>query len=67
MKIRMLYWVPYRLEQLKFPDALLESYRSWSDDSFIALKKGIESAGFEILGDGKLSSKFIYFDAVKPL
>ena len=46
---------------------IAEPASSWSDDSFIALKKGIESAGFEILGDGKLSSKFIYFDAVKPL
>jgi superfamily II DNA or RNA helicase len=46
---------------------IAEPASSWSDDSFIALKNGIESAGFEILGDGKLSSKFIYFDAVKPL
>jgi hypothetical protein len=44
-----------------------EPASSWSNDGFIALKKGIESAGFEILGDSKLSSKFIYFDAVKPL
>ena len=44
-----------------------EPASSWNKDNFMGLKTGIESAGFEILGNAKLSSKFVYFDAVKPL
>jgi len=65
-------WADYLKEAYRLLRAggllkIAEPASSWSDDSFIALKKGIESAGFERLGDGKLSSKFIYFNAVKPL
>ena len=44
-----------------------EPASGWDKDNFIELKKGIESAGFQLLGDAKLSSKFVYFDAAKPL
>lgn len=44
-----------------------EPASGWSDNNYAILKKGIESAGFEILGEPRLSSKFIYIDAIKPL
>ena len=44
-----------------------EPASSWADNNYASLKKGIESAGFELLGEPRLSSKFIYLDAIKPL
>ena len=44
-----------------------EAASSWADNNYASLKKGIESAGFVLNGEPKLSSKFIYLDAIKPL
>jgi superfamily II DNA or RNA helicase len=65
-------WQDYLKEAFRMlrPGGLLkisESASGWDKDNFIELKKGIETAGFQLLGDAKLSSKFVYFDAAKPL
>jgi hypothetical protein len=44
-----------------------EPASSWEKDNFSELKQGIEAAGLQLLGDVKLSSKFVYLDAAKPL
>jgi superfamily II DNA or RNA helicase len=44
-----------------------EPASSWAENNYAILKQGIESAGFELLGEPRLSSKFIYIDAIKPL
>jgi superfamily II DNA or RNA helicase len=44
-----------------------EPAASWAENNYASLKQGIESAGFELLGESRLSSKFIYIDAIKPL
>jgi hypothetical protein len=44
-----------------------EPASSWAEHNYASLKQGIESAGFELLGEPRLSSKFIYIDAIKPL
>ena len=44
-----------------------EPASSWAEYNYASLKQGIESAGFELLGEPRLSSKFIYIDAIKPL
>jgi hypothetical protein len=44
-----------------------EPASSWSENNYASLKQGIESAGFELLGEPRLSSKFVYVDAFKPL
>jgi len=44
-----------------------EPASSWAENNYASLKQGIESAGFELLGEPRLSSKFIYIDAIKPL
>ncbi len=44
-----------------------EPASSWAENNYESLKKGIEAAGFELLGEPRLSSKFIYIDAIKPL
>jgi hypothetical protein len=44
-----------------------EPASSWADNNYASLKKGIESVGFELIGEPRLSSKFIYIDAIKPL
>lgn len=46
---------------------IAEPASKWSDDDFIKLKIGIEKVGFNISGKSKLSSKFVYIDAMKPL
>lgn len=65
-------WQDYLKEAFRMlrPGGLLkisEPASGWDKDNFIELKNGIESAGFQLLGDARLSSKFIYFDAAKPL
>ena len=65
-------WQDYLKEAFRMlrPGGLLkisEPASGWDKDNFIELKKGIEIAGFQLLGDAKLSSKFVYFDAAKPL
>jgi superfamily II DNA or RNA helicase len=65
-------WQDYLKEAFRMlrPGGLLkisEPASGWDKDNFTELKKGIESAGFQLLGDARLSSKFIYFDAAKPL
>lgn len=65
-------WQDYLKEAFRMlrPGGLLkisEPASGWDKDNFIELKKGIEAAGFQLLGDAKLSSKFVYFDAAKPL
>jgi len=67
---------------VNWKDYLIEAYRllkvggflkvaepasTWQNDQYAELKQGIEEAGFQIQGDHRLSSKFIYIDAVKPL
>ena len=44
-----------------------EPASGWSENNFASLKKGIEVAGFVLNGEPRLSSKFIYIDAIKPL
>ena len=44
-----------------------EPASKWADDEFKKLRQGIEAAGFNISGDPKLSSKFVYLDCMKPL
>ena len=44
-----------------------EPASGWSENNFASLKKGIESAGFVLNGEPRLSSKFIYINAIKPL
>ncbi|QDC78995.1 integrase repeat-containing protein [Candidatus Methylopumilus universalis] len=46
---------------------IAEPASGWEENNYIELKKGITSAGFEFLGEPRLSSKFIYLDAAKPL
>ena len=46
---------------------IAEPASKWSDDDFKKLKDGIEKAGFNVSGKPKLSSKFVYIDAMKPL
>ncbi len=46
---------------------IAEPASKWSDDNFRKLKDGIENAGFNVSGKPKLSSKFVYIDAMKPL
>ena len=46
---------------------IAEPASGWEENNYIELKKGITSAGFELLGEPRLSSKFIYVDAAKPL
>lgn len=46
---------------------IAETSSGWEENNYAELKKGITSAGFELLGDPRLSSKFIYLDAAKPL
>jgi superfamily II DNA or RNA helicase len=46
---------------------IAEPASKWSDDDFRKLKDGIENAGFNVSGKPKLSSKFVYIDAMKPL
>lgn len=65
-------WQDYLKEAFRMlrPGGLLkisEPASGWDKDNFIELKKGIDSAGFQLLGEAKLSSKFVYFDAAKPL
>ena len=65
-------WPDYFKEAFRMlrPGGLLkisEPASSWAKDNFKELKVGIEAAGFQLLGDAKLSSKFVYFDAAKPL
>jgi ribosomal RNA-processing protein 8 len=65
-------WQDYLREAYRLlrPGGLLkisEPASAWDKDNFLELKKGIESAGLQLLGDAKLSSKFVYFDAAKPL
>ena len=44
-----------------------EEASKWLDYDFRRLKDGIEKAGFNVSGKLKLSSKFVYIDAMKPL
>jgi superfamily II DNA or RNA helicase len=44
-----------------------EPASSWAEHNYASLKQGIESAGFVLNGEPRLSSKFIYLDAIKPL
>jgi superfamily II DNA or RNA helicase len=44
-----------------------EPASGWAENNYASLKKGIESAGFVLNGEPRLSSKFIYLDAIKPL
>ncbi len=44
-----------------------EPASSWAEHNYASLKMGIESAGFVLTGEPRLSSKFIYLDAIKPL
>jgi superfamily II DNA or RNA helicase len=65
-------WQDYFKEAFRMlrPGGLLkisEPASGWEKDNFSELKLGIEAAGFQLLGDAKLSSKFVYFDAAKPL
>jgi SAM-dependent methyltransferase len=65
-------WQDYLKEAFRMlrPGGLLkisEPASGWDKDNFRELKLGIEAAGFQLLGDAKLSSKFVYFDAAKPL
>lgn len=65
-------WQDYFKEAFRMlrPGGLLkisEPASGWEKDNFSDLKLGIEAAGFQLLGDAKLSSKFVYFDAAKPL
>jgi len=46
---------------------IAETSSGWEENNYAELKKGITSAGFELLGEPRLSSKFIYIDAAKPL
>ena len=46
---------------------IAEPASGWEENNYTELKKGITSAGFEFLGEPRLSSKFIYLDAAKPL
>jgi len=46
---------------------IAEPASAWEQNNYTELKKGITSAGFELLGEPRLSSKFIYVDAAKPL
>lgn len=46
---------------------IAETSSGWEEHNYAELKKGIASAGFELLGEPRLSSKFIYIDAAKPL
>ena len=46
---------------------IAEPASKWEENNYAELKEGITSAGFEFLGLPRLSSKFIYLDAVKPL
>lgn len=46
---------------------IAEPASGWGKDKFHELKKGIEVSGFQLLGDAKVSSKFVYIDAAKPL
>jgi hypothetical protein len=38
-----------------------------ADNNFTKLKQGKASAGFNISGEPRLSSSFVYIDAIKPL
>ena len=65
-------WKDYFKEAFRMlrPGGLLkisEPASSWERDNFSELKLGIEAAGLQLLGDVRLSSKFVYLDAVKPL
>ena len=46
---------------------IAEPASGWEKDKFYELKKGIENSGFQLLGDARVSSKFVYIDAAKPL
>ena len=46
---------------------IAEPSSKWEDENYAALKKGITNAEFELLGEPRLSSKFVYIDAAKPL
>ena len=46
---------------------IAEPSSGWEENNYAELKKGIASAGFELLGEPRLSSKFIDLDAAKPL
>lgn len=46
---------------------IAEPASGWEKDKFHELKKGIEASGFQLLGDARVSSKFVYIDAAKPL
>lgn len=46
---------------------IAEPSSGWEENNYAELKKGIASAGFELLGEPRLSSKFIYIDGAKPL
>ncbi len=46
---------------------IAEPASGWEKDKFHELKKGIEASGFQLLGDARVSSKFVYIDVAKPL
>lgn len=46
---------------------IAETSSGWEENNYADLKQGITSAGFELLGEPRLSSKFVYIDAAKPL
>lgn len=65
-------WSDYIKEAFRMVKAggllkISEPASNWETDGFERLKKGIQDAGFELLGEPRLSSKFVYIDAVKPL
>jgi len=57
----------YRLLRVGGYLKVAEPASNWSKDQFAELRQGIEAAGFHIQGEHRLSSKFIYIDAAKPL
>jgi superfamily II DNA or RNA helicase len=65
-------WEDYLKEAFRMVKAggllkIAEPASNWESDSFTRLKGGIQRAGFELLGEPRLSSKFVYIDAAKPL
>ena len=65
-------WADYLVEASRLLRAggllkIAEPAAKWADDSFTKLKQAIASAGFNISGEPRLSSSFVYIDAIKPL
>ena len=57
----------YRLLRVGGLLKIAEPASGWEKNKFHELKQGIETSGFHLLGDARVSSKFVYIDAAKPL